>query len=271
MLFSDIKRLLNRNTLLSAALVAILCFSSQAVTGDTEPPTMFELAVSSISGAEKFNYFLVLDCFDNSYWFYIILPVILSFSAVSDFYEEWFGGGFYFSLPRCGITKYVLSKSLSVSAVSVGCFLAGVTIYCLVLLIFFPNFEDTAALFTQGALVYFAAKICNIAAVIAVYPLICIVAVMCIKEKFLSLSVPLIIGYSSAKISSDLFLKSFSEQDISYQKLAMLTPYMQTKQYAYFEQLFGLPIAVWYLSVLLCCAASVLVFRLLVKRRIYNV
>ena len=178
MLFSDIKRLLNRNTLLSAALVAILCFSSQAVTGDTEPPTMFELAVSSISGAEKFNYFLVLDCFDNSYWFYIILPVILSFSAVSDFYEEWFGGGFYFSLPRCGITKYVLSKSLSVSAVSVGCFLAGVTIYCLVLLIFFPNFEDTAALFPQGALVYFAAKICNIAAVIAVYPLICIVAVM---------------------------------------------------------------------------------------------
>ena len=165
----------------------------------------------------------------------------------------------------------MLSKSLSVSAVSVGCFLAGVTIYCLVLLIFFPNFEDTAALFPQGALVYFAAKICNIAAVIAVYPLICIVAVMCIKEKFLSLSVPLIIGYSSAKISSDLFLKSFSEQDISYQKLAMLTPYMQTKQYAYFEQLFGLPIAVWYLSVLLCCAASVLVFRLLVKRRIYNV
>ena len=59
MLFSDIKRLLNRNTLLAAALVVILCFSSQAVTGDTEPPTVFELAISSISGAEKYNYFSV--------------------------------------------------------------------------------------------------------------------------------------------------------------------------------------------------------------------
>lgn len=271
MILSDIKRLFNRNAVFSIALVVILCFSSKVLTSDPNPPSFFELLYKRVfKKGESLNYFSLLDQYDNNYWFYIVLPVILSFPAARHFYNEWFEGGYYFTISRCGMKKYIFSKSISWAIVSAALFLIGIIVFALFLLFFFPNFSDTAELFPNGAARYFMIKISNAVFVAAAYPMFSILVLILIKEKFLSLSIPMIIQYLSARIGGDLFMKSFVENNLFDQKLAMLLPYYQTKQYLYFEDLFDAPISVWYALFVIQYFCMIAVFYLLTKRRIQH-
>ncbi len=269
--FSDFKRIVNFRSLLTVLLITLLCFFSNIPSGASNPPTILEGTFSAlIYGKTIFARENIIEFFDNSYWFYIILPVILSFNAVADFYEEWFGGGFYLNIHRQQIVKYAASKALAYSLHSVLCFLVGTALFILPIMLIFPNeeAENLLAMYPNGFTALMTSKLLNSAVLAAIYPVFCILFVILIKEKFLSLSCPLLLNYMTGQISSALFISSFTDNDSRLRKIAMLLPYTQNTQYISFEQTFGLPIFVWYIACGAIFVLLVLAIILLIKRRV---
>lgn len=267
---ANFKRIANFRSLLTILLITLLCFFSHISDGTQNPPTLLEQTISALSGKTKFGFQRIAECYDGSYWFYIAAPVILSFNAVTDFHEEWFGGGFYLNIHRQQIEKYAVSKACVYSLHSVLCFLLGVALFMLPTMLIFPREEAEIlrAFYPNGFLPMMLAKLLNSSTLAAIYPVFCIPITILIKEKFLSLSCPLLLNYMTGQISSALFVSSFTDNNPQLQKIAMLLPYMQNTQYANFEQTFGLPLFVWYIACGVVFALLVLGTILLIKRRV---
>lgn len=133
-----LKRVANYRSLLPIIMITALCFFSHSETGSANPPTLIEHTFDALTdGKTLLTYQRVIGFFDNSYWFYIIAPVILSFSSVSDFSEEWFGGGFYLNIHRQQIFKYTVSKAFAYSLHSVLCFIFGVMLFVIPTILIF--------------------------------------------------------------------------------------------------------------------------------------
>lgn len=264
-----------RSTLLSIFMTFGLCFFSHII-GSPNSLTHLELAVKILNGEKMTNSIFYQDIicwYDNSFWFYIVLPVILSLPAISDFCAEWFSGSIYLNISRQGITKYTVSKSCAYSLCSLVCFVVGIFVFILIVILIFPkaNFEYINKLYPNGFWVCIFSRIMNSASVVTIYPLICIVSVIIIKERFLSLSVPLLINYITAQIGNNLYKKMLDSGNMNYEKIAAVMPYMQTTQYENFERLFNLPMVVWYLIWLGLIICFIFFFHFLVKARIkYN-
>ena len=255
---------------MSACIVAVLCFFSHEPSFTAEPSTLLELTIDKIKvGSTVYSYQDVIGWFDNSMWFYVILPVILSLPAVSDLSAEWFSSGYYFNIHRQSVFGYAAAKSLAYSLCSVICFLAGVMVFIVSALLVFPSAdaETISLLYPDGFWLHILSRLLNSLALAATYPLICILAVILIKEKFLSLSIPMLINYMTSLISSNLLILTYRHEEPFYEKLAMLTPFMQSRQYGSFERVYGLPIFVWYLAWAVFLALLVTAFYFLVKRR----
>lgn len=257
--------------LLPILTVTALCFFSHVDTGARVPPTLIEQTFAALSQQKNMpTYQQVIACFDNSYWFYIILPVILSVSAVSDLSEEWFGGGYYLNIHRQNIPRYTISKAGAYSLNSVICFIFGFVLFMLPVMIVFPSesAESLNSVYPEGFWLHILSRLSNSAALAAVYPLFCVAAVIIIRDKFLSLSLPMLLNYITGQIGAALLVKSYRSETPMYETLAMLMPYMQSRQYTGFERVFGLPVWVWYLSCAMCFALLTAAVYLLIKRRI---
>lgn len=265
------KRISMGKILLSVFIVTALCFFSHPPAYTANPPTLIELSVTALKGENLiYTYQDIIGWFDNSAWFYIILPVILSFPALSDFYEEWFGGGYYLNLSRQQVLSYVLSKSLACSLWAVICFAAGLTLFILPVLLLFPGAdpEIAAAIYPEGFFIHILSRMLNSSALAAAYPLICVISLILIKQKFLSLSIPMLINYLTMQAGTNLLIQSVRQEDPFYEKLAMLMPAMQNNQYGSFERVYGLPIFVWYIAWAAFYLLLMAALYFLVKRRL---
>ncbi len=266
---ANFKRAMSAKAVFTALIVAGLCFCSSAITGENSPPTIAEF-MADTSRYNNIYFHNVAVWFDNSFWFNIILPVILSFPAVSDFYAEWFGGGYYSNISRQSVIKYAASKSAAYSLSAMLCFLTGGLIYLLAAAVFVPSAgaELVVAFYPNGFADFLTGKLLNYTAVCGIYPVFCVALLIIIKEKFLCLSVPLITNYITAHIGVDLQKKAYSEENVFYDRLSALMPYMQVKQYEGFERLFGLPIFVRYIAAVMCWVLLIFILYLLIMRRI---
>lgn len=273
--FTSFKRTLNLRTLLSVFAVAALCFFSHLLTGGYEnPPTLLELTAGAFAGDNKNGYTLqqIISAFENSFWFYVALPVMLSMPAVSDFYDEWSGGGFYLNVHRQQIFKYCVSKSAAYALNAAAVFLAGFGIFAAAVSLAFPSYdaEFLAAVYPGGFFAFIAKRVLNVTAAGAVCPVVTVLILILIKEKFLALSIPMLANYITAQVGGFLVARSYTEEKPLLRKLAYLLPSYQFSQSDGFAATYNLPLFVWYIAwaaFLALCGAA---FVRLVKRRVKN-
>lgn len=273
---TNFRRTLNARTFLCAAAVTLLCFFSHDITANSyeNPPTLFELTAKAFAGssAHEYNREYILQFFDSSFWFYTVLPVIVSMPAVSDFYEEWFGGGFFLNVHRQQIFKFSVSKSLAYALNAAAVFAAGFAVFAAPVCLAFPSLD--AELLTEvypgGFAAFLAERVLNVAAVSAVCPIITILILIVIKEKFLALSFPMLANYLTAQLGGFLTMRAYDENKPYLEKISLLLPNSQFTQCLSFETVFGAPFFVWYIAwglFFALCAAGLI---LLVKRRVKN-
>lgn len=265
---TNFKRLLNARTLLCVVAVTALCFFSHMETGGYEnPPTLLELTARAFAGDNKFDYTFqqILSAYDYSFWFYIVLPVVLSMPAVSDFYEEWLNGGFYFNVHRQQILKYCAAKSAAYALNAAAVFLAGIGIFAAVELAAFPI--ESVELDSFYSFPAIAMRLLNVTAAGALCPVITVLILIVIKEKFLALSFPMLVNYATALIGGFLIARSYNENKPILMRLAYLLPRYQFSQNN-FKATFNLPLWIWYLAWAAAFALCVICFVLLVKRRV---
>lgn len=258
--FADFKKTLNGKTVTAILLTALLCFFSTFETGEANPPTVAECLIELLKTGETKRYLTALNMlssFDSGFWFYIILPVILSVPSVSVFYDEW-GSGYYFNIHRCGIFNYSLAKAIAYSLNSFLCFTVGAAVFALPIVLVFPcGAEENLSLILLD---FF-----NTAAVAAAYPLIAVELLILIKEKFFALSIPMLVNYICKHIGGFLYMRSYYENNSVYRALAcFLTPSFRYKS---FEEVFGLPFAGCVLLII-CLGLLFAGMYFLIKRRI---
>lgn len=270
---TSFKRTLNLRTLLSVFAVTALCFFSHMLTGGYEnPPTLLELTAKAFAGDNKNNYTLqqIISAFENSFWFYVALPVVISMPAASDFYDEWFGGGFFLNVHRQQIFKYCVSKLAAYALNATAVFLAGFGIFSAVVSATFPSYdaEFLAAVYPNGFFAFIAKRVLNVTAAGAVCPVVTVLILILIKEKFLALSIPMLTNYIMAQIGGFLIARSYNEDNPLLMKLAYLLPRYQFSQSDGFASAYNLPLFVWYIVWTLFFALCGAVFICLVKRRV---
>lgn len=269
---TNFKRLLNTRTLLCAAAVTLLCFFSHMEAGSYEnPPTLLELTARALAGDNKYGYTLqeILSVFDYSFWFYIVLPVILSMPAVSDFYEEWFGGGYFLNVHRQQIFKYCAAKSLAYALNATAVFLAGFGVFATAVCCAFPV-ESGELANPYSSLTAIEMRILNVTAAGALCPIITVLILIIIREKFLALSFPMLVNYATALIGGFLVTRAYTEGKPILTRVAYLLPRYQFSQAMGFQSTFGVPLFVWYIAWAAAFALCVICFILLVKRRVKN-
>lgn len=271
---TNFKRMINARTLLCVIAVTLLCFFSHDPMSNSyeTPPTLIELTAKAFGGETGiYTREDILRYFDSSFWFYIVLPVIVSMPAVSDFYDEWFNNGaYYFNVHRQQIPKYCVAKSFAYALNAAIIFLVGFAVFAAPVYFAFPalDAESLAMSFPDGFFAFFAGRVLNVAAVSAVCPLVTILVLILIKEKFLALSFPMLVNYLTSQIGGFLSVRAYTENKPYLQKIYALLPTSQFTQSLNFEGTFGAPLFVWYIAwvlIFVLCGAGLF---LLVKRRV---
>lgn len=268
----DLKKISLARTILCAAAVTLLCFFSHLETGGFEnPPTLLELTVKAFCGENKrgFTALEIISAYDYSFWFYIVLPVILSMPSVSDFAEEWFGGGFFTNVSRQQIFKYCAAKSAAYALNAAAVFLAGFGVFAAVVCCAFP-IESAELANSYNSLPAIAMRILNVTATGALCPIITILILIVIKEKFLALSFPMLVNYATSLLGGFLVARAYNEEKPLLRKFAYLLPSYQFSQSTGFKSTFGMPLFVWYIAWAAAFALCVICFVFLVKRRVKN-
>lgn len=261
----NLKKISLARTILCAAAVTLLCFLSAIETGGfVNPPTILELTVKALGGENKrgFTALEIITAHDYSFWFYIVLPVILSMPAVSDFAEEWFGGGFFTNISRQQITRYCAAKTFAYAANATLIYLAGFALFSGIVCLAFPIEHETS----NGI----AMRILNATATGSICPIITVLILILIREKFLALSFPMLVNYATSLLGGFLMMRSYNEEKPLLRKLAYLLPSYQFSQSTGFKSTFGMPLFVWYIAWAAVFALCVVCFILLVKRRVKN-
>lgn len=261
---TNFKRLLNARTLLCVFAVTALCFFSHLEAGGYEnPPTLLELTARAFAGDNKHGYTAleIISAHDYSFWFYIVLPVILSMPSVSDFAEEWFGGGFFTNVSRQQIARYCAAKTFAYAVNAALIYLAGFALFSGLVCLAFPIEYDTS----NGI----AMRILNATATGSICPIITVLILILIREKFLALSFPMLVNYATSLLGGFLVMRSYNEENPALRRLAYLLPRYQFSQNS-FQSTFNLPLWIWYLAWAAVFALCVVCFILLVKRRVKN-
>lgn len=124
------------------------------------------------------------------------------------------------------------------------------------------------AVYPEGFWYHILSRLLNSAALAAIYPVFCIPAIILIKESFLSLSCPMLLNYVTGQVGSALLIESYNSNKPIYEKISMLMPYMQSKQYGRFEAVFGLPLIIWYVMCAVCFLLLTTAVYLLIKGRV---
>lgn len=254
----NFKKTMTRQALLAVLLTAMLCFCSAVDTGELNPPTVAQCLIERItSGNTRFTSLELLRSYDGGFWFYIILPVILSVPSVSVFSEEWNNGGFYLNIHRHSVFGYAFSKALAYSLNAFLCFSAGAALFALSIILAFPAVPEDIRF---NPFLNFL----NTAANAMAYPLIATELLILIKEKFLALSIPMLVNYITMHVGGNLGVRAYYEEKPFYNLIACFL--LPSYRYASFKAFFG-PVGwfvFWFASLALLFASMFF----LVKRRL---
>jgi len=212
------KNILSPKFLFSSVLFTLLCLLADAPSVTArEPFSVLDEIVKNrkavwISKGDAFSAVNVFLGFDNSLWYIVVLPVIAAFPIVYNFSDEWFSDSYIMSLSRCGYKKYILSKLAAAFFTGVAAVLLGILMFGIVVFNVFPSAEEAGG----GSIDYkfIVSKVVNNAVVCGFYALLSVFFCLLLRDKFLTLSIFLVINYFSMKLDT----RYYNSTDMSIEK-----------------------------------------------------
>lgn len=236
---------------------------------------------------ERYRYALTnIDCcaqlvaadFDRHTLFTILLPIIVSFPAMKIFFQH-----------KDSIQKTVLirtSKRVYKAGIFVTSFLSGAVIsfigimlYIITAFSIFPPITvfDNAELIEMyggapGLMSTLVKKAANVCVVSGMFSVFCIIVCAAVRDKFFSLTLPVMIQYISMKIyiiySNWLYSDMARSQNKLLNFLCMMLPYSLTQHYTAWEYQLDLPYFCFFGFAAIVIAGEYLIFDKLMERSV---
>ncbi|MCD8299774.1 MAG: hypothetical protein LUC41_01140 [Clostridiales bacterium] len=210
------QRFFSGKLVFAVLLVFALCFCSTFM-GDAEGKTMFQALFcyskeELASMGEGAAAYMGLMGFRDSEWFPVLLPVLVSFPWVYDFTGQWFSGNYYLAVSRMSRKTYALRTMIRAAGTGFFILAAGVLLYAACLWICFPHYSTndpavSALAMTYGATVlqraaYFIKSLLHTGLLAALLAMLSVVLAVVLKDRFLALTLPVLAGYMSVKLSA---------------------------------------------------------------------
>lgn len=151
----------------------------------------------------------VAQAFRSSDWFIVFLPLLASLPRITDFAEQWLGGNYYLAISRGTRKRYALTVMRDAALSGFLCVSAGIILYYLFVYLKFPHdsmymasAEGVALGMTSADRLWaLAFPVLHTGLLAAVASMICTVLVVLIKDRFLAVSLPVLLEYISWKLS----------------------------------------------------------------------
>lgn len=257
---------------LAVLLYVLICFCAKAIEWtDNNPPSLlymtFFCTKEQLSAmGEQFSAYMLLMSFQNMEWYIVILPVLVSFLSVYNFYDEWFGGIYYMSVTRTSRVSYALQSLISAVLTAVAVSAVAILLFALLLRLKFPSYDSMAIepnLSIVGAiygmtvwerLLTFLKMYLNILLVSAVMAEITILFLLLLRDCFFSLTIPMMLNYIGYKVLHMHLIALRERYGLDYAESHMrweiLNPVVLIGMDRHFEDTFSLHIAVYFLALL---------------------
>ena len=259
----------------AAALTFLLCGITEIPQQESSAFALMWLGSDSLL-AERPGAALLFLSLPVQMWFIILLPLVAGIPFVYDFYEEWFSGSYYCVLYREGRRGYAAAKAITAALSAGGAIALGLLLYAAVLAAGFGFDEKQPIVQGMAELKTMAALGLNITAVSMVFALVSLWLVIVLRQKFLALTVPMMLQYLSYRLTdlyTGLQLQQYridgDEQGL-YQSLAItyLLPSNQFSLYSVFQKYTGMPLLVYYLMLLALALTLGCWIHFLLERRV---
>ena len=273
----------------STGLTVIICLLSEVyITGTAGNLSVWKAMVSipreqltDVSYCAE----IIFSKLNIQRWFVVLLPVLAGFPSIHIFFEEWFGGGYFFVIIREGRYRYASVKAVSAAICGGVSVFFGVVTYVLILYWHFPSLSqlpDEMSYIVDiygGPLGIFTAvgsEIGNIAAVAAMFPILSLILMVLLRQKFLALTIPMMVQYLSDRFTDlwygTLWKIAQSTGDMSiFEKggvWTMLFPSNQLGMSSTFTSKTGLPMFVYYIILFTLFLLFLRLFYALLERRV---
>ncbi len=213
--------------------------------------------------------------YDHSEWFSIALPVIGAFAAVNAFADEWNSPNYHLEICRQKYSKYALSKLIGAGISGCLVVLAGLTAYILVVCIVFSSVSslnmgnEINDLLGGEFLSLFIGKVWNLLLVCFIWCCVCTILIMIIKNRFVAMSIVVIIQYVSMKTS--VYCMEFIETNADNRSgLFFIFPTEHEEMYHIFPTYYHLSFWIYTIFEVVVFALLFILFRVLQKRRLKN-
>lgn len=209
---------------LAVLLFLLICFFGISADVDGAERSAYELFTDSkvymkaCKSVMNSSYLLLLQ-YDSMPWFSVVMPVVAAFPALAVFTRH-YGDFRIFVLSR--VSKKGYSLSLFLSSFLSGFFIAllGISVYAAVIYLRFPtvdSFGDENILSIYGAapwerFVPFFKRAVNCCVMCGVFPLLTVLICAVARDRFLSLTLPMMIQYLSVKLNLLYSLWLFSDE-----------------------------------------------------------
>lgn len=276
---------------LAVVVLVALCGCQTVMEGMlTDAPTVWT-AIFTYSYDELFELgeyassFELLMNFTSMEWFKVLFPVLVSFPGVYAFADEWMGGSFYMTLPRCGRLRYTLKTVLSAAITGVLVVVVSILVFMGIIYIKFPSLIDLGLDVDTSTLMYFYGETAGARAMTfgkiwfntalngAVCAGVSVLLVAVLKDRFFALTIPMMAEYIGMKLAGLYNMQIFEiygfEGYPTYTYLPyLIEPSSQLDMAGTFTNYFGVSY-VWYaLYLLLLLVIVTFILYRIIKRRI---
>lgn len=215
---------------------------------------------------EQFSAYMLLMGFRDMEWYIVILPVLVSFVSVYNFYDEWFGGIYCMAVTRSSRSRYALQSAFTAVLTAVAVSAVAVPLFALLLRLKFPSYDsmEIAPDMSMVGAIYGAAvwdrvltflkMYLNILLVSAVMAEIAILFLLLLRDCFFSLTIPMMLNYLGDKVLHMHLIALRERYGLDYSQAHMrweiLNPVFLISMDLHFEETFFLHIAVYFLALL---------------------
>lgn len=270
--------------LAAVCLVALLCGCSRFI-GDgngldtTVWQAFFQYTKAELSDMGEFGaaYQAVIG-FRDSDWFVVLLPALVSFPFIYDFDEQWFGGSYYLVISRQTKCRYTVQTMLHTAGTGFGIFISGALIYSFFVVLKFPcgisEPEQSAIAAAYGATVLqrglsFIQELLHTGCLSALLVMISVLLTVLFKNRFLALSLPVLVEYMSGKLLYVFQRYRFLQETDSV--AGEFAEFLLPSKHLYYDQNFASSFGVGYwfylIFLLFLFVMMTAVFRRMVERR----
>ena len=265
-------------------LVALLCGCSRFI-GDgngldtTIWQAFFQYTKAELADMGEFgaSYQAVIG-FRDSDWFVVLLPALVSFPFVYDFDEQWFGGNYYLVVSRQTKRRYAVQTMLRAAGTGFCILISGTLIYTFFAVLKFPcgisEPEQSAIAASYGATilqrgVYFIRELLHTGCLSALLVMISVLLTVILKNRFLALSLPVLIEYMSSKLLYVFQRYRFLQENDSV--AGAFVEFLLPSKHLYYDQSFAASFGVSYgfylMFLLFVFVVMMVVFLRMVERR----